>query len=197
MSDLGERIGAILLAGGRSSRFGRDKLAEPVGGRPMLERAIDAVRAVATDIVVVTTPDGSPMLSPDVTIAHDARAFEGPLAGLAAGLATLDPSVRRAVVVGGDMPSLVPLVLERMLGQLESADLVVLEADDRARPLPMAIRPVVVGPVIDRLLAGGERRLRALLTEVRVVTLDQATWRQDDPEGVSLRDVDVPEDLPG
>ena len=163
----------------------------------MLDRAIDAVRVVATDIVVVAAPDGSPTLSPNVTIAHDARAFEGPLAGLAAGLAALDPNARRAVVVGGDMPSLVPLVLERMLAQLGSADVVVLEADGRPRPLPMAIRSVVLGPVIGRLLAGGERRLRALLTEVRTETLDQATWRQDDPEGASLRDVDVPEDLSG
>jgi molybdopterin-guanine dinucleotide biosynthesis protein A len=197
MSDPGERVGAIVLAGGRSSRFGRDKLAEPVGGRPMLDRAIDAVRAVATDIVVVSTPDGTPTIPTDVTLAHDARAFEGPLAGLAAGLAALDDSVRRAVVVGGDMPSLVPPVLERMLGRLEYADAVVLEADDRPRPLPMAIRSVVLGPVIGRLLAGGERRLRALLTEVRTETLDQETWRQDDPEGASLRDVDVPEDLSG
>jgi molybdenum cofactor guanylyltransferase len=197
MSEPPTRVGGIVLAGGRSSRFGRDKLAEPVGGRPMLDRAIDAVRVVATDIVVVTTPDGSPILSPDVTIAHDARAFDGPLAGLAAGLAALDPSVPRAVVVGGDMPSLVPSVLGRMLDELGSADGVVLESDDGPRPLPMAIRPVVVRPVIDRLLAGGERRLRALLTEVRVVSLAQATWRQDDPEGASLRDVDVPEDLSG
>ena len=51
-----ERIGAIVLAGGRSSRFGRDKLAEIVDGRPLLDHAIDAVRAVATDIVVVVAP---------------------------------------------------------------------------------------------------------------------------------------------
>jgi molybdenum cofactor guanylyltransferase len=197
MSDAPEPVGAIVLAGGRSSRFGRDKLAEPVGGRPMLDWAIDAVRAIATDIVVVTTPDGAPSLSSDVTIAHDARAFEGPLAGLAAGLAALDPSVRHAVVVGGDMPSLVPRVLERMVGQLESADVVVLETDDGSGPLPMAVRPMVVRPVIDRLLSAGERRLRALLAEVRVVALDQATWRQDDPDGASLRDVDVREDLSG
>ena len=37
-------VAAIVLAGGRSSRFGRDKLAEPVDGRPLLDHAIDAVR---------------------------------------------------------------------------------------------------------------------------------------------------------
>jgi molybdopterin-guanine dinucleotide biosynthesis protein A len=197
MSGPPDRVGAIVLAGGRSSRFGRDKLAATIGGRQLLDLAIDAIRVVATDIVVVTAPDRSPRLSQEVTIAHDARAFEGPLAGLAAGLAAFDPSVRRAIVVGGDMPSLVPPVLQRMLDELASADVVVLETDEGPRPLPMAIRPVVVRPVIDRLLSAGERRLRAVLIEVEVVALDQATWRLDDPDGASLRDVDVPGDLSG
>ncbi|MGH2474787.1 MAG: NTP transferase domain-containing protein, partial [Candidatus Limnocylindrales bacterium] len=37
MTDAAPRIGAIVLAGGRSSRFGRDKLAEPMDGRPLLD----------------------------------------------------------------------------------------------------------------------------------------------------------------
>ena len=104
-----ERIGAIVLAGGRSSRFGRDKLAEIIDGRPLLDHAIDAVRAVATDIVVVVAPGTMLPVPPGVRIAEDPVAFEGPLAGLAAGLAALDPAVDRLIVVGGDMPSLVPV----------------------------------------------------------------------------------------
>ena len=37
-------VTGLVLAGGRSSRFGRDKLAEPIDGRPLLWHAIDAVR---------------------------------------------------------------------------------------------------------------------------------------------------------
>jgi hypothetical protein len=52
--------------------------------------------------------------------------------------------------------------------------------------------------VAERLLAGGERRLRALLAQLdSVVAIDPATWRADDPTGETLRDVDVPSDLPG
>lgn len=197
MSGEPARVGAIVLAGGRSSRFGRDKLAVPIGGRPMLQWVIDTVQAVATDVVVVAAPDGSPAVPDDVQIAHDARMFQGPLAGLAAGLAALDPALTRVVVVGGDMPTLVPAVLQRLLAQLDTGDIVVLDVDGGPRPLPMAIRPGSVRPAADRLLAAGERRLRALLSELVVVAISQATWRPDDPDGQSLRDVDVPEDLPG
>ena len=53
-------ISVIVLAGGRSRRFGRDKLAEPVDGRPLLHHAIDAVRPIATEIIVVAAPGASP-----------------------------------------------------------------------------------------------------------------------------------------
>jgi molybdenum cofactor guanylyltransferase len=197
MSAAPRRIGAIVLAGGRSSRFGRDKLAEPIDGRPMLEHVIAAVRRVATDVVVVAAPDGSPMLPSGTTVAHDPRAFEGPLAGLATGLAALDPGVEQVIVVGGDMPTLVPAVLERLLSLIDRAEAVVLADDAGPRPLPMAARRSIVQPVTERLLASGERRLRALLAELdTVVAIDPAVWRADDPAGETLRDVDVPGDLP-
>lgn len=41
-------VSAIVLAGGRSSRFGRDKLAEPIAGEPLLNRTIAALGPVAT-----------------------------------------------------------------------------------------------------------------------------------------------------
>ena len=44
-----KRIGAIVLAGGRSSRFGRDKLAESIDGRPLLDRAVEAVGVTCTE----------------------------------------------------------------------------------------------------------------------------------------------------
>jgi molybdopterin-guanine dinucleotide biosynthesis protein A len=197
VSDAPRRVGAIVLAGGRSSRFGRDKLAEPIDGRPMLDHAIEAVRLVATDIVVVAAPGGSPPILPGITVAHDEQAFEGPLAGLATGLAALDPEIDHVIVVGGDMPTLVPAVLDRQLSLVDRADAVILEDDEGPRPLPMAVRRSTAQPVADRLLAAGERRLRALLADLdAVVAINPGTWRADDPTGETLRDVDVPRDLP-
>ena len=151
------RIGAIVLAGGRSSRFGRDKLAEPLDGRPLLHHAVAAVQAVATDVVVVVVAPGTIIEAPvGARLVHDAEAFEGPLAGLAAGLAALDPAVDRAIVVAGDMPSLQPTVLARLIGAIGStADVAVLELDGRLVPFPMALRPPEALVAARRLLATG------------------------------------------
>jgi molybdopterin-guanine dinucleotide biosynthesis protein A len=191
-----ERIGAIVLAGGKSSRFGRDKLAEPLLGRPLLHHAVAAVQAVATDVIVVVAPEATIDPPAGARVVHDARAFEGPLAGLAAGLAALDPAVDRLVVVAGDMPSLEPTVLTRLIEALgPSTEVALLELDGRALPLPMALRPAAAMAVAGRLLASGERRLRALAEALATHVIAEATWRLDDPGGATLRDIDTQADL--
>jgi molybdopterin-guanine dinucleotide biosynthesis protein A len=191
-----ERFGAIVLAGGRSSRFGRDKLAELIDGRPLLHHAITAVQAVATDIVVVAPPDSSPVLPKGVSLAHDPVAFEGPLAGLAAGLAALDPAVDRVVVVAGDMPGLVSVVLQRLVDLVASgADASILGRDGDAPPLPVALRRQRAQPEVMRLLEDGERSLRALAEALDAEVIPESVWRLDDPTAATLRDIDAPEDL--
>lgn len=192
-----EPIVGIVLAGGRSARFGRDKLAEPIGGQSMLDRAIAAVGQVAGVVLVVAPPASLPaMSSSDARLVHDVRAFEGPLAGLATGLDAIDPTLERVVAVGGDMPTLVPAVLRRLVDALDTHEAAVLADDAGPRPLPIALRRSAAAPTLDRLLAGGERRLRGILVELDVVVIPPATWRLDDPDGLTLRDVDVPGDLP-
>ena len=61
------RVSAVVLAGGRSVRFGRDKLAEPIDGRPLLHHAIDAVRPVAPEIIVVAARGAPPVVPDGVT----------------------------------------------------------------------------------------------------------------------------------
>ena len=132
-------VTAIVLAGGRSSRFGRDKLAEPIDGRPLLEHAIDAVRPFAAEILVVAAPDGAPSLPAGTRLVHDPTPFEGPLAGLLTGLREATGPL--VLVIGGDTPTLVAAVIDAMIAGLDAAavDAVVLEHDG-SRP-PAAHRP--------------------------------------------------------
>jgi molybdopterin-guanine dinucleotide biosynthesis protein A len=193
------RSGAIVLAGGRSSRFGTDKLARQLDGRPLLDHAIDAVRAVEpeVEVVVVTRPDGRPEVPSDVRVARDPIAFEGPLAGLVAGMSVLPDGVDRVLVVGGDMPTLVPAILRRLLAAVEdeAVELAALEDGGLARPLPMALRRAPAEEAARALLDAGERRLRALAGSLASMAVPEREWRAIDATGATLRDVDVPADL--
>jgi molybdopterin-guanine dinucleotide biosynthesis protein A len=221
---------AIVLAGGASSRFGSDKLAASLDGKPVLHHALARVGAIADRIIVVIAPEApSPSVPADlagrVFIVRDAVALGGPLAGLSAGLGAIKGPVREeaphitgggsaagagpsgagqgdaglvALVVGGDMPTLVPGVL-RLLADALVADpslAAMTLATSRPAPLPMAIRPDAARTAIDAILAsGGRRSLLALLEAVPSAELPADRWRALDPSGTTLRDIDTPADL--
>ena len=191
-----EPVGAIVVAGGRSARFGRDKLSEPLDGRPLLHHAIAAVRTLTDSVVVVAAHDAAPRIPAGVSVVRDDRPFEGPLVGLAAGLAA--SPVDRVIVVGGDMPTLVPAVLGRLLDALlGDATAAILETDGARAILPLALRTSAADAAVRRLVDAGERRLGALLDVLQVRVVPSAEWRLDDPDGLTLRDIDTPADLPG
>jgi molybdopterin-guanine dinucleotide biosynthesis protein A len=189
------RVTGVVLAGGRSSRFGRDKLDALVDGRSLLSNAIDGVTPASTEILVIAAPDASVALPARATLVHDPVAFEGPLAGVAAGLRVARESI--VLVVGGDMPTLVGAVVESMLVALDEpgVEAVVLEHEGRARPLPIALRREQAMAAADRLLADGERRLRALAEALATTVIPEPTWRALDPYAMTVRDIDTPADL--
>jgi molybdopterin-guanine dinucleotide biosynthesis protein A len=191
----GRPLSAVVLAGGRSSRFGRDKLAEPIEGRSLLDRAVDAVRPLATEVLVVAAPGSALAIREGARIVNDLEPFEGPLAGTLAGLTVA--TGESVLVVGGDMPSLVAAVLESMARELDdpAIDACVLVHDRRVRPLPIVVRRTPAIAAARTLLDGGERRLRALLDALETRSIPEEAWRRHDPDADTLRDIDTPADL--
>lgn len=192
------KVTAIVLAGGRSSRFGSPKLEATLDGRTLLDHSIDVARQVTDQIIVAiaTGATGQPERS-GLRIVADAEPFEGPLAGAASALASV--STPLAIVIGGDMPRLSPAVLEAMLNAIgdpnRPADAVVLADGETPRPLPLAIRVEPARVAAAALLASGERSLRALFARLGARALPETEWRALDPSGGSLVDIDLPEDL--
>ena len=194
-------VTGIVLAGGRSSRFGSDKLEAFFDGERLLDRSVAALAPVATEIVVVSEP-ASARAAPirpgvPVHLVEDPEPFGGPLVGLLAGLeAAAEPLV---LVVGGDMPSLRADVLRLLVSRLVNhpdRSVVTLAARGRVVPLPMALRTGAATDLARRLLGDGERRLRGLVERLPAIVIEEAEWRPLDPDGDTLRDVDRPADLP-
>jgi molybdopterin-guanine dinucleotide biosynthesis protein A len=191
----------IVLAGGRSSRFGTDKLLATVEGRPLAELAVLALAQVSRDLVLVLAPGAESPVSPDAAasvpldVVRDSERFGGPLVGLLAGLERAREPL--AVVAGGDMPSLEPAVLGLMLRTLDHSarDVVALSYRARPQPLPLALRVGASTPVVQRLVGSGERSLRALVDGPGSLVLQETEWRPLDPSAETLRDIDRPEDL--
>lgn len=185
-------VSAIVLAGGRSARFGGDKLAADLDGQPVLALAVAAVRSVADETIVVGRTSGPE----GVRFVADERPGAGPLGGVAAGLRAATGDI--ALIVGGDMPRLEPGVLRLLLDRLEGrggAVATVLEDAGIPRPLPIA---ALAGPALVAAAAGlasGDRSLRGFLARLTLTTVPEGDWRAIDPRGGTLLDVDTRSDL--
>ncbi len=195
----GAGISGIVLAGGRSRRFGADKLTAEVGGRPLLHHAITALAAVSREVIVVVGTDAVPPLPRGIRVPlhviRDEVPGAGPLGGLVTGLREALGSI--VVLAGGDMPSLVPDVLRELAAQAaaDGADAAVLCDGDTRRPLPSAMRRDTALKAAAAVRSAGGSSLRSLLAALRVAEIPEAAWRVLDPAGASLVDVDRPEDL--
>lgn len=200
-TSLGQTTGSatgIVLAGGRSIRFGADKLAAPYRGAPLLHGAVSRLFEVCDEVVVVLSPEAAePALPPEgrVRFARDLSEGEGPLAGLYAGL--MAARTELALVAGGDMPDLQLSVLREMLGvaREDAVDAVVLADGERWRPLPCVVRMLEALDAAHTLLHLGGRRLRSMLEALHPAVIPEAQWTALDPAKRTLFDVDEPGDI--
>jgi molybdenum cofactor guanylyltransferase len=192
---------AIVLAGGRSSRFGSDKLRSTIEGRSLLEWAVARVAGVCDEVIVAlpfqplaeeVPPEGAIPVRDPVPDGGPAPALLN-AARMARG--------ERLLVVGGDMPGLVPAVLGRLLDALGEgcqAAALGLGPDDRPQPLPLAVGRSAVLALVEEIppSAGSRARpLRSIFDRLATHVITESAWRPLDPDAASLRDVDTRADL--
>lgn len=186
-------VTAVVLAGGTSSRFGSDKAAFPLAGRPLVRWVIDGVRTLCGDVVVVRAPGSRPWPFPlpdSVRLVTDPVPHLGPLAGLARGLEVTQTPW--ALAVACDAPTLQPAVVARLLALRTEGDAVLGELDGRAQPFPGVYRTDVARAAFVRALASGERGVRAALASLRVVIVPEEELRRLDPELLTYRNANTP-----
>ena len=95
------------------------------------------------------------------------------------------------------MPDIKPALLRAMAerARKSTADVVALADKDEAWPMPALFRLSAARPAAARLVEGGERRLRSIVTELNTERLDEPWWSQHDPAGSWRRDIDRPTDI--
>ncbi|MBE7503600.1 MAG: nucleotidyltransferase family protein [Verrucomicrobiales bacterium] len=181
---------AIVLAAGRSQRMGTNKLLLPFAGSSVLARVVDACRGAPADPVLVV---GRPPLAPlrealgnrPVTWVENPDPTADMLASLRCGLRALPATVESLIVTPGDLPSLEPALVCRMLTDFRAGQagiLVPVHRGRRGHPVILAAR------YREELLRTHDGvGLRGLLHAHAAETTE---WGTDDP--AVLEDIDTP-----
>lgn len=178
---------ALILAGGKSARFGEDKARHAVAGKAMIEHVAAVVGAVTDRVWISIGTEGGGYEMPTACQVVDRYPGAGPLAGLHAGLVAAETPWILAVAC--DMPFLTAGVLHALLEARtpEAAAVVARTPDGRLQPLCACYHRRVL-PLVEAHLAAGRLALHALLDHLKNVQY------VDLPAG-PLRNVNRPSDL--
>lgn len=192
--------GAIILAGGKSTRIGVNKAFVEIEGKPSLRHVVDEAAQVADEVVVVIGKDDdrtkfSKILPRSIKVLRDTKEAEGPIIGMMTGIRAIKSEY--AIVLSGDTPLIRKEVLEYLFCKASQADAAVprwpngwiepLQAVYRVKSMVHAIRAT--------LKAGELRPFNAIKRLDKVIYVPIREIRKIDRKLLTFTNINTPEDL--
>lgn len=172
---------AVVLAGGEGSRLGGvDKALVDIGGTTMLDRVLAAVAEART--IVCVGPQRATVVPVGWT--REDPPGGGPLAGLAAGLRSVDAGI--VVVTAVDAPFLTDRVVGRLVASCREDGALLVDAGGRSQPLMAAYRSAFLRKRIASRGRVQDGAVGELLKGARLALLEEPS---------AARDVDTPREL--
>lgn len=189
----------LILAGGASSRMGRDKPALPFpaeGDPPLVARVHRALSPLARDCLIAAPVD----FGMGCRLVADHPFFPGPVGGLVAGLEAARTEL--VLVVSADLPFPVAelaLQLSLMAGSNPAVEAVIPCRGGRLEPVFAVYRRKAARRILGapELRAGAARgpSLRQVVDLLPKLEVPETTWRQWDPNADSFKDCNTPDEL--
>ena len=170
-------ISAVVLAGGGSTRMGKNKALLKLGEKTVIERIIDTLRPLFNEILVVTNnPEEYPFLK-DIIFVEDEIILQekNSLIGIYSGLlAAKNPY---AFIVPCDMPFLDAGFINYMINQLENEDILVPKVGEHYQPLHAIYGKGCLEP-IKRMLDEKKYKITNFCPEVIVKKIEEETIKR-------------------
>ena len=169
----GNSIGAVILAGGLARRMGgQDKGLVPLAGRAMAQWVLDAVKPQVDEVVINANRNRDLYNRMGVMVVADSFAgYQGPLAGLSAGIAVLQTDF--IFMCPCDSPFIADCVVAR-LGEAcleQNVDIAVAHDGDRLQPVFCVVHRRLADS-LDGFLRSGERKIDRWYAQLAMATVD-------------------------
>jgi molybdenum cofactor guanylyltransferase len=183
------KLHAYVLAGGASSRFGRDKALVCFGATPLLLQIVQLAQTCASDVTVVASNQKYRDLAANLKIIEDQWPGEGPLGGIITALqhtAATDRSVEWNLILSCDMPFLTAEWLQFLVTHARESnkEIQVILPHSAHGPEPLcACYRTSAAEALKNAFDRGVRKVTQALKEVRTEVLDESVWKRFDSAG--------------
>lgn len=194
--------GGVVLAGGRSTRFGnQDKAVVTLAGTPLIKRVVDRIAGVVDEVVINCRQSQRDSITAalaesdtELQFAIDQTPDRGPMAGLARGLEITDATY--TIAVGCDMPFIDPDFVEYLFDRITEgyADAVVPRVDEWYQPTHAVYTTTPMYAACRRALNDGARQLIAPFEYLDIRTISEATINAHTTQQ-TFRNVNTPKEL--
>ena len=195
-------VGGYVLAGGTSSRFGRDKALVELGGKPMLVRMLALVdRTLSRDELsckTVVIGDKDRYHTIWTLCAKDKWPGEGPLGGIVTALLHTgqnEPECKWNLIVSCDMPFLTADWLKFLVARATDSGAQVVLAHSASGPEPLcACWRTEAVETLRTAFERGVRKVTDGIALLRAEVLDERDWKRFDSDGRLFRNMNTPQD---
>ncbi len=178
----------VVLAGGCSSRMGRDKALALLHGKPLIEHVVSAVSAVVSDVYIgANTPEDYAFLG--LPVITDRIRNIGPLGGIHAALAECDSDY--VLIVACDLPFLSKDLLKLVCCEIGQDDIVAFESPTGIEPL-CAVYSGNCLPAINASIAAKQYAVIDLYRKVKTRTI---SYHDFDLPPAAFLNINTPQDL--
>jgi molybdenum cofactor guanylyltransferase len=174
-----------VLAGGGSTRFGRDKALVEIGGKTMLARMIQLLQDVRMEVRVVAARGKYSALGAEII--EDQWPGEGPLGGIITALEDAGKSAARPewnVILSCDMPFLKRDWLTHLIGRALASQAHVVLPHSASGPEPLcACWRTDAADTLRAAFETGVRKVTDGVALLRSEVLDESAWKRFDSAG--------------
>lgn len=186
-----EDVTAFVLAGGESTRMGREKATLEFGGRTLLEHALHLALGVAAEAIIVGSKGEFERYG---RILEDVYPGQGPLSGIHAALWASPTDLNLILAV--DTPFLEARFLEYLVAQARESGAVVTvpRTADGFHPLAAVYRRAFREPA-EQALREGRNRIDALFSQVETRILEAADLEKLAFAPAIFENLNTPEEL--
>jgi molybdopterin-guanine dinucleotide biosynthesis protein A len=188
-----EGVTGVILAGGKSTRYGSNKALAEVHGTKLIERVVQTMEPLFEPLLLVTnTPHEYSYL--ELPMVEDLIKGLGPIGGIHTGLETI--SDEAGFFVACDMPYLNENLLRYMVTLKEDFDAVIPRVGRMVEPLH-ALYTKQCLPAIRESIDSRLYQAMRFFHKIRVRYVDEEELRSIDPQLRFLFNINKPEDLRG
>ncbi|MCP5003029.1 MAG: molybdenum cofactor guanylyltransferase [Planctomycetes bacterium] len=159
---------AIILAGGKSSRMGRNKALLDIEGKTFIERQVGLLREIFDEIIISANAPSEYSFLP-IPVIEDLYPEKGPLGGIYTGL--MNSRSPYTFFLACDMPFVALPLIRHLAGLVNGVDVVVPRSGKGLEPLHGFYSKRCIGP-IKRELDRDNLRIISFFQEVKVKVVE-------------------------